>query len=76
MVVFNSSFWLLQMNDWIDRFSTIRKKMISIRKTVDEIDKELEGIEGNVKTLIERWSEIPQSRAPIRENIFRRNRRN
>jgi hypothetical protein len=34
----------------IDRFSTIRKKTTSIKKTADEVDNELEAIEGDVKS--------------------------
>lgn len=38
------------VNDSIDRFSTIRKKTTSIRKTANEIDEELEEIESEVKS--------------------------
>jgi hypothetical protein len=39
-----------EVSDSIDRFSTIRKKTTSIRKTAGEIDEELEEIEGEVKS--------------------------
>lgn len=39
-----------EVNDSIDRFSTIRKKTTSIRKTANEIDEELEEIEAEVKS--------------------------
>jgi hypothetical protein len=39
-----------EVKDSIDRFSTIRKKTTSIRGTANEIDEELEEIEGEVKS--------------------------
>lgn len=39
-----------EVNDSIDRFSTVRKKTTSIRKTANEIDEELKEIEGEVKS--------------------------
>jgi endonuclease III len=39
-----------EVKDAIDRFSTIRRKTTSIRGTANEIDEELEEIEGDVKS--------------------------
>jgi hypothetical protein len=39
-----------ELEDEIDKFSTIRKKTTSIKKTANEIDEELDEIEGEVKS--------------------------
>jgi len=39
-----------ELEDEIDQFSTIRKKTTSIKKTANEIDEELDEIEGEVKS--------------------------
>ena len=39
-----------EVKDAIDRFSTIRRETTSIRGTANEIDEELEEIEGDVKS--------------------------